>query len=328
MTLRLEIGRVGRLASLAGQSGSSPEAARRAAREVELAAAAVAGRGHERHVEPTTPLLGLAPDAPAGALGRRLEYPLWHTTALHYLRRVGAHLWAEGRVPSPGNPEALEDPLYEEYYDAHEDSALGEFWTRARESQGLELDFPHLCIHADDTGWYLPVSFPEPVWVESIGAEKGREAGAWVGSCSELIEECEELAAALELDVERDPYDAEVLEAARRSEQVAAESARRGAPPSSERPERWLRYGIEAHTCLTILRAARTALETGSALCLVDDQPERDPGGGGSGPERPERGGRPERDRRPDRSGRSGRSGRGERDGRGGQRGQQGRGRR
>lgn len=202
---------------------------------------ALAAEGLPPHREPT--------DCPS----RR--WRLLDERSLHYLRRAAVHLWAAGRLPSPGDEDSLADPLLEEYFERFEDPDLEAFWDRARE--GLDTPpFEHLMLHSDREGWYLPARFAEVLDpAPEIGAP-----GELIGSAPVLLQECRVLARALELPEGLDPGSDEVREAAR--------SQGRGA-------RRWQRYGIESMTCLQLAQAAAASVELGSALRIVGDP---DPG--------------------------------------------------
>lgn len=197
--------------------------------------------------------------AVAAALGdggwtepRELARPGWRVelradAAIGAVRRLAAHLWAEGRLPAPfrttAPEDALADPLVAEFYASYEDEALGRFWSDVRAGRD-EPDFEHLMLHRDDGGLYVPLELENPLQLED---------GDLVGSAPLLLDECAAIAGALELDPDRPPDDPTVA----------------AALLGDADGERWMRYGLEAHTLLALCAGARAAVARGAALELV-----------------------------------------------------------
>jgi hypothetical protein len=162
-------------------------------------------------------------------------------SALHHLRRVAAHLALGEELPPPGDAEAAQDPALQDYYQLFDENML--------EGKAGAMRFQHLIIHSDAEGFYLPVEFDEV-----IVADPSLEVpGDVVGSSPRLLEECLELARALELPDDLDPESEEVWQAA------DGQGAGEGGP-------KWHRYGVESHTCLALIRACRASVETGAAV--------------------------------------------------------------
>ncbi|HWS56745.1 MAG TPA: hypothetical protein VN228_21595 [Pyrinomonadaceae bacterium] len=166
---------------------------------------------------------------------------LYGYSGLHQLRRVAAHLALGEELPPPGDAEAAQDPALQDYYRLFDDNML--------EGKAGSMRFQHLIIHSDAEGFYLPAEFDEV-----LVAEPSLEVpGDTVGSSPRLLEECLELARALELPDGLDPESEEVLQAADGGGEGEAGAG-------------WRRYGVESHTCLALIRACRASVETGAAV--------------------------------------------------------------
>lgn len=154
-----------------------------------------------------------------------------------YLQRLAVYLWKKNTLPPPltallGNP--LADPdiefAYEDcYFDADVPNRAGQ-------------RFVHLVCHSPRDNWYLPVDFSDPI------VEERRE----YGSAVRLEAECAQVASALRLPLDLEPSDPSVL----------------GAMDNLGSGAGWERYGIEAHNCLLLHKAARRAQEVGAAILL------------------------------------------------------------
>jgi hypothetical protein len=146
--------------------------------------------------------------------------------ALHYLRRVAAHLEAKRGLPLPvgKGQSAKEDPVLEARHAASKASSR----------------FAHLIEHSDAEGFYVPIDFGAVLVDASI-------LGGYLGSSFALRRECEELAAALGLPLGLDT-DAEEL------------------ANGGDGTARWHAYPTEARVCLVLHRAAVTSIETGAAI--------------------------------------------------------------
>jgi hypothetical protein len=72
---------------------------------------------------------------------------------LYQLKRLAAHL------ERGDNPQTL---LGQDSQDSEEiDDLLADIWEDATQTR-----FPHLIKHQGDGGYYLPVDFPEPIWLD------------------------------------------------------------------------------------------------------------------------------------------------------------------
>jgi hypothetical protein len=157
---------------------------------------------------------------------------------LHALRRVAAHLAASGTVPEPLDDVAEEahlDPVVRAYY-------------RAATRDISQAAFPHLMLHSDAEGLWVPaplghVIVPDP----AIALEGGA-----VGSSAGLLAECEVLAAALELPEGLDVDGDGLWDAAHG---IGDRSGWRG-------------RGVEAFTCLRLRAVARRSVDESAALVL------------------------------------------------------------
>jgi len=177
---------------------------------------------------------------------RIVTFDMYGYSALHRLRRVAAHLALGEELPPPGDAEAADDPVLQDYYQLFDENML--------EGKAGAMRFQHLIIHSDAEGFYLPVEFDEV-----IVADPSLEVpGDMVGSSPRLLEECLELARALELPDDLEPESEEVWRAA------DAEGGGGG-----EDGAKWQRYGVESHTCLALIKACRASVETGAALIFT-----------------------------------------------------------
>jgi hypothetical protein len=173
--------------------------------------------------------------------GQIVSFDLYGYSALHRLRRVAAHLARGEELPPPGDAEASHDPVLQEYYQLFDDNLL--------EGKAGGMRFQHLIMHSDAEGYYLPVEFDEVLIADpSLGI-----AGDTVGSSHRLLEECLELARALELPEDLEPESEAVWEAAGNQGGGA----------------KWQRYGVESHTCLALIAACRASVATGAALVFT-----------------------------------------------------------
>lgn len=164
--------------------------------------------------------------------GPRLGERIWGYSGLHTLRRLAAHLAANGRLPEPlaEGARATDDPVLEA---AHDDVF-----------RDLDSPYDHLIHHSDCEGYYAPVDFPAVLVDDTL-------TGGYLGSSVRLLAELELLAGALGLPDDLDPDSEEVVEASDAPDPAA---------------EGWRRYGVEAFICLQLRRAARLSVETGAVL--------------------------------------------------------------
>jgi hypothetical protein len=198
----------------------------------------------ERHLEVINELLesfGLPPhrEPPDLDAGQTLSLAMYGYSGLHYLRRLAAHLALEEELPPPGDEEAAQDPVLQEYYQFFDESFA--------EGKAAGIPFQHLIIHSDADGYYLPVEFDD-VLVADPSLEIPGDA---VGSSHRLLAECLELARRLEL-----PDDLDV-----ESEAVSAALETQGEGESG-----WRRYAVESYTCLALIKACRASVATGAAV--------------------------------------------------------------
>ena len=109
-----------------------------------------------------------------------MSFDMYGYSALHYLRRIAAHIAAGRAVPPPGDDDASSDPVQEAYYDA----VAGK---RRLFRKGPKFDrrFDHLLVHSDAEGFYAPVEFDEVLFSDEV-------PGAMLGSSHALVRESEE----------------------------------------------------------------------------------------------------------------------------------------
>ena len=105
--------------------------------------------------------------------------------------------------------------------------------------------FQHLIHHSDADGFYLPVEFDDVLISGRLGM---------IGSTYSLKKELDQLAAVLEIPAELGIDDELVW--------VAAENQGKGKTT-------WERYGIETHTCLTLVEACRQSIQHQAVIAFV-----------------------------------------------------------
>jgi hypothetical protein len=175
------------------------------------------------------------------------EADMYGYSGLHYLRRVAAYLALRGALPGPGDDDASEDPVLDEYYDivARTGRGLRALLGKARRRQ---LGYDHMLLHSDAEGYYVPVEFDDVLF----GNER-RIAGGMVGSSQALLRECERLRAALAIPADSDPD----------AEELADAAARQGDGDG------WRRYGVEALVCVRLHHAAKLSVAQGAAIVFA-----------------------------------------------------------
>lgn len=173
---------------------------------------------------------------------------MWGYSGLHYLRRVAAHLELRGKLPAPGNDEASEDAVLQQYYDLATGTARG-LRRLLGKSKPRRLGFDHLLLHSDAEGLYVPVDFDSVLYGDGTTAL----AGDMLGSSQQLVRECTRLRDALGIPKDIDPDGHQLLEA----------------PGRQGRGDGWERYGVEAFSCVRLLHGARLSVELGAALVFT-----------------------------------------------------------
>jgi hypothetical protein len=140
-------------------------------RQFEKVAAALAAKGHEWTPPNTAPPVGQA----------RRHVGSFPYSCLHYLRRAYA-LKYEGRPVTPVVDGDLKSA------DRYVDDAASMFDS-------------HLLCHADDAGYYVPISMSDPAF---LPRESGIAGGAIVGSSHGLLDELRRIAADVGVRLEPD----------------------------------------------------------------------------------------------------------------------------
>lgn len=180
-------------------------------------------------------------------------------SGLHYLRRCAAFLEFTRKLPKPWRPDdrPSDDPLYERYaVEFENDNAGAQPGTFARESA---RQFDHLFMHSDAEGYYIPQRFDRVLIA-------GDQAYGWVGSSYALAEECERLAAALELpsqllangeDFEFENAIVEASKVNRRSWSLFATTPRVAA---------WRQHPVASMMCAKLHTMAIHSIRTGAVL--------------------------------------------------------------
>jgi hypothetical protein len=192
---------------------------------------------------------GLPPHAePPDVVPR--SWDMYSASALHYLRRIAAHLSAGRPLPEPGGRDASVDPLLRAYQAA--DEALARRQPAAEQPRPTRVGaFDHLIRHGDSDGVYVPIDLEEVLVPRTTALRE--LAGERIGSSQRLLEECRRLAAALELPPGIDPA----------SRQLWRAADRQGAGVG------WQRYGVESFTCVRLLAAAAHSAATGAAVVFT-----------------------------------------------------------
>ena len=194
---------------------------------------------------------GLAEHREPAAVGwEPLSLDMIGYSGLHYLRRIAAHLDANGELPPPGGDDSAEDPVIQAYYERLDAGTggglLGRLRRRGPAPAAPAGRFDHLINHSDSEGYYVPQRFDRVLRDERV-------AGELVGSSHALRAELETLRDALAIP-ELDPEGDELA--------LAVES-------QGEGESVWQRYGIESFTCARLLAAAETSVERGAAIVFA-----------------------------------------------------------
>lgn len=159
---------------------------------------------------------------------------MWGYSGLHHLRQFAAYL-------------ALNRPLYVPERKLHEayDEVVAEYYALAQER---ELPYQHLMHHGDADGMYIPQNFRPVIHPPD---RFSANVGGTIGSSVQLLQECQSLAAILQLPLELD---------------IAGEELWAAADSPRERPLKWQQFGIESFSCLRLIHACERTIQTGAAL--------------------------------------------------------------
>lgn len=166
---------------------------------------------------------------------------------LHYLRRVAAHLFLEKQLPPPGDWNASNDPVlvryFEQYFGGNITTLTKQVLTRKK-----VFPFEHLIIHSDTDGYYFPIDFQRV-----LVTNDSELCGGFIGSTYRLIEELQELAQVLQLDLNHNIDDIDLYD--------AAEDQGHG-------NALWERYGVESFTCLKLYKGCLESIENRCVLAF------------------------------------------------------------
>ena len=105
--------------------------------------------------------------------------------------------------------------------------------------------YQHLIYHSDTDGFYLPIQFDDVLISGRLGM---------IGSSYRLQNELRQLMSALEIPAELSIEDELVW--------IAAENQGKG-------HSKWEQYGIETHTCLTLMEACKQSIQLQAVIAFV-----------------------------------------------------------
>lgn len=180
--------------------------------------------------------------------GRPLDLRLGAYSNLHALRRIAAHLWYRGRLPTPepDGPPA-DDPALLEYQAAIEEHVRGGLRSKRVVHRPL-MSFAHLVYHSDADGWYIPVDMEMPILLDIDASEY-----PWtVGSTQALRRECTHLAGSLHMPLNLNPRD--------------PHWSRRDLHRGGREP--WRRHVSAAWVCCSLLAACRASLRWNAVIAF------------------------------------------------------------
>lgn len=156
-------------------------------------------------------------------------------SGLHHLRRLAAYVALKRPLYVPSGELSDEDEVVNEYYSAFDSNDTG------------DVPFSHLMVHGDSEGYYIPQVFTEIV----DPGDRFQLVGGAIGSSHRLLDECKTLAEVIELPITMDIDNEELWDAAD--------------DPGSGK-SKWQRYGIEAFSCIRLVRACEVSIEKGAAI--------------------------------------------------------------
>lgn len=176
---------------------------------------------------------------------------------LHAVRRLAAHVALKGRLPRRAAPgeDCATDPLTARLSNAHLDDGpirRGRRFFGLAPGQVVTQGFQHLLLHSDCTGFYIPLNFSEVVF--DLGDPPKAGLGGMVGSTVQLLNECEALAAQLDIPEDLDHEALEVWENADAPHEAGA---------------LWQQYGIETFGLTRLLAACRQSMASGCAIVFA-----------------------------------------------------------
>ena len=178
-----------------------------------------------------------------------LSLEMFGYSGLHYLRRIAAHLNLRQRLPDPGDENASQDAVLQEYF-SFLTKPRGSFLSRLFGGSKTVRHYDHLILHSDAEGFYVPQDFESVLFPP----EHLKIPGGMVGSSQQLLTETARLAKVLELPLDLEPESEEVWE--------AAESQGTG-------NTLWQRYGIESYTCLRLYHAAKHSIANSAVIVFT-----------------------------------------------------------
>ena len=170
-------------------------------------------------------------------------------SGLHYLRRIAAHLNLRQKLPNPGDENASQDAVLQEYFGLLT-KPRGSFLNRLLGNHKTIREYDHLILHSDAEGFYVPQDFESVLFP----SEHLKIPGGMVGSSQRLLAETTRLAQVLELPLDLEPESEEVW--------GAAESQGTG-------KMLWQRYGIESYTCFRLYHAAKHSIAHSAVIVFT-----------------------------------------------------------
>lgn len=159
---------------------------------------------------------------------------------IHHLRRLAAYLWAGRGLPQPGAVTSESDA-----------ALMGDCYAMLFDDNS-PYRAAHLIFHSDAEGFYLPVPFRDVIYPEDdLGI-----AGGMIGSSPMLMEECQHIAAVLELPLD----DGLVWKG--EADWVPPEDTAQG-------NRVWAKYPSESRTCWLLHNACRVSIASGCAISFT-----------------------------------------------------------
>ncbi|MEL6309793.1 MAG: hypothetical protein AAFN11_11825 [Chloroflexota bacterium] len=171
---------------------------------------------------------------------------LLSTREIHCVRWIAAYLWHRKALPAYENPDTTRyNPLVKQLEADMYDIAAGRKTVR---DGFAKTGFTHLVVHADDTGYYLPIDFDNVIF-----SRHGIDGGM-IGSSYRLREECAFIAQRLKFPIQH--ARADILDTLYY------------VPSEKTRPALWQQYPEVVMNLHTLYHAANASITRNAALVL------------------------------------------------------------